>query len=356
MAVQEQPPKRSAGSLAGRRTPRPWPEDREFHILSIDGGGIRGIFPAAVLSELEARDPGTSSVARRFDLIAGTSTGGIIALGLGAGLTATKIRDMYVDEGGAIFPLPKFGIAGRLWRQVRRLVLNPYDSGALERQLRLRFGSRTLAESDVRLCVPSCDGTHGDAWVLKTPHHPDYKTDGETEMVAAALATAAAPTFFRPFADGGYDLLDGGLWANNPVMVGLTEALTAFDVPRDRIRILSIGCGTTPYRIGRWQRRLGGMWPWRKIVFGAMHYQSRAALGSAQLLIGTDRVTRLEPPATAKPIALDDWQRARAELPGAAAPAVDALGTEVLGWFLDHQTDPYRPVQQPAGDGPEEMA
>ena len=104
LAAQEQPPRRSAGSLAGRRAPLPWPEGCEFHILAIDGGGIRGIFPAAVLSELEARDPGAPSVACRFDLIAGTSTGGIIAIGLGAGLTAAQIRDMYADEGGTIFP------------------------------------------------------------------------------------------------------------------------------------------------------------------------------------------------------------------------------------------------------------
>ena len=355
MTAQEQPPRRSAGSLTSRREPLPWPEGRDLHILSIDGGGIRGIFPAAVLSELESRDPGASSVACRFDLIVGTSTGGIIALGLGAGLTATQIRDMYVDEGGAIFPPPKFGMAGRLWRQARHCVMNLYDSKDLERQLRLRLGSRTLAESSVRLCVPSCDGTHGEVWVLKTPHHPDYKQDGQEAMVAAGLATSAAPTFFRPAANGGYDLLDGGLWANNPVLVGLTEALTAFDVSRDRIRILSIGCGTAPHRIGRWQRRLGGMWSWRKIVSGAMHYQSQAALGQARLLIGAERVTRIEPPVTPSPIALDDWRRARAELPGAAAPAVDALGTEVLGWFLDHSPDPYRPAQRPDKDGPEEM-
>jgi len=76
---------RSQGAIPQRRIPQDWPKDRRFRVLSIDGGGIKGLFPATVLAELERRYLGGASVARYFDLVAGTSTGGIIALGLGAG-------------------------------------------------------------------------------------------------------------------------------------------------------------------------------------------------------------------------------------------------------------------------------
>ena len=74
------PPRRSDGTIQTRRPQQPWPSDRWFRIMSIDGGGICGILPASVLAELEHRFLGGQSVARHFDMIVGTSTGGIIAL------------------------------------------------------------------------------------------------------------------------------------------------------------------------------------------------------------------------------------------------------------------------------------
>src|SRR5439155_5084813 len=90
---------RSAGAIARRRVPQAWPKDRRFRILSIDGGGIRGNFPAAVLAGLERHYTGGSSIASYFDLVAGTSTGGILALGLGAGYAAEELLDLYVRRG-----------------------------------------------------------------------------------------------------------------------------------------------------------------------------------------------------------------------------------------------------------------
>ncbi|MFX4589173.1 patatin-like phospholipase family protein, partial [Acinetobacter baumannii] len=85
-----------------RRTRLPWPAERPFRILSIDGGGICGILPASILAEFETRFLNGQPVARHFDMIAGTSTGGIIALGLGHGKLARDIRDIYVERGGHI--------------------------------------------------------------------------------------------------------------------------------------------------------------------------------------------------------------------------------------------------------------
>ena len=232
------PEPRSARVLTRRRRPLNWPEDREFRILSIDGGGCRGIFPAAVLAEMERRYLGGDSVAGYFDLITGTSTGGIIAIGLGAGMPAAKILQFYMEDGRDIFA-PRRRLKA-LWK-ARKIVTHAYDSENLKDHLDRQLGARTLRDSSSRLCIPSCDGTHGDVWVYKTPHHPDYQMDGSRRMVDVALATSAAPTYFRPIEEGGFRLLDGGLWANCPIMVGVVEAITALGASRERIRVLSLG-------------------------------------------------------------------------------------------------------------------
>src|SRR5882757_4166890 len=110
---------RSAGAIAQRRIPQVWPEDRRFRILSIDGGGIRGIFPAAVLAGLEQRYAGGRSIASYFDLVAGTSTGGILALGLGAGFSADQLLELYVRRGCEVFPPFADTPIGRLKQRVR---------------------------------------------------------------------------------------------------------------------------------------------------------------------------------------------------------------------------------------------
>src|SRR5437763_416325 len=113
-------PRRSSFSSVQRRERLPWRAEQSFRILSIDGGGIRGIFPAAVLAALEARFLGGRSIARCFDLITGTSTGGILALGLAAGRTSRELLDVYLRDGRRIFPP---GRAARIWRAIRGVSL-----------------------------------------------------------------------------------------------------------------------------------------------------------------------------------------------------------------------------------------
>src|SRR5258708_1694631 len=121
---------RSAGAIPQRRVPQAWPKDGRFRILSIDGGGIRGIFPAAVLAGLEREFTGGRSIAPYFDLIAGTSTGGILALGLGAGYTATDLLELYVKRGNEIFPEPSTTVTGRFrswWRPKQHYLHYHYE-------------------------------------------------------------------------------------------------------------------------------------------------------------------------------------------------------------------------------------
>jgi predicted acylesterase/phospholipase RssA len=122
-------------------------------------------------------------------------------------------------------------------------------------------------------------------------------------MADVAMATSAAPTIYRALPMGGYMLIDGGVWTNNPLMLAMTEAMICYDVPRERIKVLSIGCGDDPCYV---TRRMvgGGLWEWRKMVGGAMRAQSLAAVTQARVLLAPVNVVRIEPSLTSGPIEL----------------------------------------------------
>ncbi|MDP2372629.1 CBASS cGAMP-activated phospholipase [Reyranella sp.] len=337
---------RSTGSLIERRKPLLWPRDRDFRILSIDGGGIKGIFPAAVLAGIETRFLGGKSIAQYFDLIAGTSTGGIIALGLGAGLSAQAALDLYLKYGGSIFPTRGgrfFGGLIRVLRQARQFATYAYEREPLEALLHEALRERLLGDSQHRLNIPAFEGRHSEVYIYKTPHHPDFISDAQQKMTTVALATSAAPTFFRALPNDGYVMVDGGLWANNPMMIALVDALSCFDVDRNRVSILSIGCGAEPFNVTH-KLASGGIYHWRKVISAAMHLQSLNALGQARLLIGAERVLRLEPPMFTPPINLDDYMRSKALLPGAAKTTVEMFVEAIAEKFLYGKVDPYIPV------------
>ena len=347
------PPRRSSGALKRRREPLEWPREREFRILSMDGGGIRGVFPASLLAGLEERYLDEQPLAQYFDLIAGTSTGGIIALGLGAGLRATDIQRMYVERGDEIFPPGRTGWAGAIGRGMHwmhKWFRYRYDRAALDALLEEVLGDVRFEKSLTRLCIPSFDGRHGEVYVFKTPHHPDFKLDGVHYMKTVAAATVAAPTFFQPLRDGGYAFVDGGVWANNPVMVAVVDALSCFDLARDRISVLSLGCGTIPCSLNRTQMLGGGRWAWRNVIDTALSLQSQNALGQAGLLIGEERLMRIDAPAQEVPIDLDDWSRATAELPTAAEQVLAEQGKRITDAFFRKPVGPYRPYAGPKSD------
>lgn len=342
----ESPEKRSSGTLEHCRLRLSWPNDREFRILTIDGGGIRGIFPATFLAGLEERYLGGESIAGYFDLVAGTSTGGIIALGLAAGFTAAELRDLYIVRGCEIFPPIPNSPAGwleRAGRLVGCLFKCRYDREALMQILCDTFGSRKFGEARTRLCIPSFDGRYGEVYIFKTPHHPDFKNDASELMTKVAAATSAAPTFFQPLEDRGYAFVDGGVWANNPIMVGLVDTLSCFSVRREQIRILSLGCGDEQYLVGK-SKIKGGLWAWQDIILAAMRLQSLNAIGQAGLLIGRDKITRVDTPMPKKKIGLDGWKGAVTVLPDAARAALDKLGEKAASSFLTQPAAAFRPM------------
>lgn len=337
---------RSAGAIPQRRIPQTWPKDRRFRILSIDGGGIRGIFPAAVLAELEHKYIDGRSIVGHFDLIAGTSTGGIIALGLGAGYTARELLALYVERGCEVFPPFADNAFGRLkaWlRDKRNYARYLYNRQALEKLLQDKFGGRLFGESVTRLCVPAFEGKHSEVFVFKTPHHSDYKTDRFESMVNVGLATSAAPTYFRPFEHDSYTLVDGGVWSNNPVMLAVIEALTCFDIDRDQIDVLTLGCGDDRYVVSSDEITKGGLWHWKRIMAAAMRLQSLAVTNQARLLLGPPAVVRLDAPTFEPKIRLDDWRRSADKLVPAAKAAVDGQGERIAEMFLKETVLPFVP-------------
>ena len=263
-------------------------------ILVIDGGGIKGAVSASVLATVE--DAVKDNVANYFDLIVGTSTGGIIALGLGLGLSAKEILAFYEEFGPHIF-----GGTRRLgWFRSK------YNSAPLKEALDTCFRKKKLGDSKKRLVIPSLNLENGEVYIYKTAHHPRLERDYKEKAVNVALATTAAPTYFPTHRSAaGTPLIDGGLWANNPVGVAVVEAITVLDWPRDSLKVLSLGC-TEPLNVN-WGRRipLGKSYWGFKLLDVFMHAQSHGSLGTAKLLAGHDNIIRIAPSVSHGKFSLD---------------------------------------------------
>ena len=334
------PSRRSDGTNQHMRIKQPWPEGRVFRILSIDGGGIRGTFAAAYLAEIERRFLCGRSIANHFDMIAGTSTGGIIALALAHGMTAQEALKIYVDRGERIFPPLK---GWRKWKRLLRWLSRPkHDQDVLMGELLAVFGEKVLDDAGNRLVIPSFEGLYGEPFLYKTPHHPDYQKDRHKRFAHVALHTTAAPSYYPAVDDDGYVMIDGGIWANNPVMNAVVDVLACFAVPRENLRILSIGTGDATFNLDK-RARVGGArhWAFMRAFNAAARAQSKNALGQAYLLAGKSNVVRIEPAESDRPIELDDTARALLELPLVARSLVEGSGHMVETMFLRDRVDPF---------------
>jgi hypothetical protein len=211
---------------------------RLFRILALDGGGLRGAFTAAVLAQWDQmlKKDGGLGLVDHFDLVAGTSTGAILAIGLAFGKTPQQILTFYKERGPEIFPT-----GGKL----RHWLKSKHDSRTLRDTLAAILGNAKLSQASCRLIIPTVRAEHGGAETIVTPHSADRTAYRDMPALDAALASSAAPTYFdeavyaNPVADERF--LDGGIWANNPVLPAIAEAVRYLQVPIDRIDVLSIG-------------------------------------------------------------------------------------------------------------------
>lgn len=233
---------------------------RPFRVLSLDGGGMRGIYTAAFLHHLvdqQARrgDGVALDLGKAFDLITGTSTGAIVGCAAAVGVPMSDVVRLYREHGASIFP---HRITGHLSVVHRAFAGRRYvrqGDAALRGALREVLGATTMAdvyrERGISLSVPAVRMSTHKAWVFKKTPKSGPRDDGYT-LVDVCMASSAAP-IYRSLAaiddPGGHGpkqvFADGGLWANNPIMVGLTDALTIAE-PDQPIEIFSLGTCPRP--------------------------------------------------------------------------------------------------------------
>lgn len=285
-------------------------------ILTIDGGGIKGVFPVALLAELEGQIG--QPIVEYFDLVVGTSTGGIIALGLGLGFSAKEILSFYESYGPNIFQPKKQGYWARLARKITTdyadmLFDTKYDAKVLKRALDELFEDRIIGDSRVRLVIPSFNIQKGMVRMYKTRHHPRFELDWKKSAVEAALATAAAPLYFQTFrTESGVPLVDGGVFANNPIGLAAVEAVGVLKWKPEEIRILSLGCTEEPFEINLDKENLG-VADWKMgLIEVFMRSQSSSSSGIASLLAENhtyNNVYRINPTTPSKLFTLDGVSR-----------------------------------------------
>lgn len=233
--------------------------EKKFKILSIDGGGIRGIFPAVYLADIEAKLKADGKekwqIYQNFDLICGTSTGGILAIALSLGIPAIELVKLYYDNAGAIF-----GNKKKLITQFKKSSHNRDNLERLIKEKFLEFNNGIeprLQDCKIPTCVTTYDLQEGAPSVLKSQYHKAFVRDYHIPAYKAALATSAAPTFFDPYSTSYIDLnnierpfhnkVDGGVFCNNPTLTAIVEAQEAFNIPLQNLAVLSIGTGTQKF-------------------------------------------------------------------------------------------------------------
>ena len=300
----------------------------------MDGGGAKGVFTAGVLAALENLTTCPKGIGSHFDMIAGTSVGGIIALALGAGLTGREIKEQINNGVKNVFATKQ--------RRGFRCAMPKYSRRALTTLIEEILGDHTLNDSNRMLCIPSVEGEYGEPCIFKTCHHPDFRKDWKEKMVNVALATSAAPTYYPAWADEKYSYVDGGICANDPIMAALVDALTCFKIKRKEIKILSIGCATRKETVTASMRR-GGMLTWgTKVPNLFLQIASQQAQGQAGLLLGRNQITRISPDQENKKIDLDDWKSAIEYLPRMAARYAESAGERVVNEFFQTMGTEYK--------------
>ena len=245
-----------------------------FQILSLIGGGIRGAFITSLLFELEQKLG--RPIAQSFDLIAGTSTGGIIAAGLAMGLSAEQMHDFYVRYGEQIFtPRPKYRASGYLkavyptanW-VFRRRTGNALDAffrarycpDALYDSFNEGFGEATLSDVNfTRLIIPAVNLTRGEPHLFRSPHIEEAVSDSDLRITDVLVAATAAPTYFPHKTIKEEAFADGGLWASDPSVHAIAESMRirrdcrrencdpCFDI--EDVHLLSIGTGRATFSL-----------------------------------------------------------------------------------------------------------
>jgi uncharacterized protein len=324
----------SPGESAAQAAPT-----RPFNVLALSGGGIRGLYTATVLKELE--DQFGHPLAKHFDLICGTSAGGLLALGLAAEIPAADLQAMFETGGPKIFN-------SRSW--LRKLAFGigvaKHSADGLRAVLAEKFKDKTIGDLKHPVLIPSVNYSKGGGQFFKTPHSPNFYSDHKHRLVDVGLATAAAPVYFpmHEIADQGV-FVDGGLVGNSPGFFGLHEAHHVFKVPRGpgNVRVLSVGTMALAATKRGGSGLDWGIWKWKFRLFDLVISAQETSVNTLLThLLGSDYL-RIDDPAT--PDQSKDIARLDQATPAAIATlkfrgmqaAKQALGSPALEQFRNHR-------------------
>jgi hypothetical protein len=232
-----------------------------YHVLALSGGGYRALYSATVLAELEQAIG--RPLAKHFDLICGTSAGGMLAIGLAAEIPAVELKQLFENQGNRIFGKRSLtrSLLGFWWKA-------KHDSRGLRDVLEERFGHMTVGDLKHRLLIPAVNCATGRGQFFKTPHHNSFELDHKMRVTEVALATAAAPVYFPLARNDRGIFADGGLVGNAPGLFGLHEVrqFLAAGQPA-RVRVLAIGTMTIGATIRGAANRDRGFFRWRGDLF-----------------------------------------------------------------------------------------
>lgn len=223
-----------------------------FQILALSGGGFRGLYTAKIIADIEEQIK--APIGSRFDLIVGTSIGGILALALALEIPAKDMVKLFQDHGSEIFK--------------RRALLgfrkSQYSAEGLKRLLERKdlFGEQTLGHCKHPVLVPSINYTTGAPVIFKTPHHKDFFRHQGHRLVDIGLATSAAPAYFPRHCFDNNQFIDGGLFANAPGYIGLHEAEVVFDRAVRDVHLMSVGTMSSKFTVDTRKNRDGGIVDW----------------------------------------------------------------------------------------------
>jgi len=200
-----------------------------------------------------------------------------------------EIVEFYVNKGPSIFLRRPLG-------GLRHYVRSKHDSNRLESAVKDCFREKRLADSQKRLVIPAYNIGEDDVYLFKTPHNERLTRDYKVPAWKVAMATSAAPTYLSAFTQVDHQrLVDGGVWANNPTMVAIAEAVSMLGIPLSDIRVLNLGT-TCPVKGRHRQLDHGGKLQWAtEAVDVILRGQSIGAYTQAQHLLGKDKVVRLDP-------------------------------------------------------------
>lgn len=359
-------------------------DHNRFQVLSLSGGGYRGLHVAHCLELIEKKVNGR--IAKHFDLIAGTSIGGIIGLALALEIPAEKIRNALEELGPKLFPSlpPDFetirglGVADGKWGKakyglthINQIIAEAkqatrawYDPNPLRELLASRefFGTKKLGDVLHPIIVPAINYGNGLPKFFKTDHHPKFTFDRDIYIVDIALGTSAAPVYFPAHEVGDFRIVDGGLVANDPTQVAVHEAMMFFGIRpplygdpstgQDDLNVLSIGT-LSPKRIGDLTKPLDqGLVDWGSGVFdlASTAQEALAAFMVDQHML-PGKVIRLptmeSKPETAPNLA-DATPSATTTLKSSAASLIQsAFGKDEFSALFKHQSKSLNEFRKP---------